>query len=104
MASETARVAFFVQIHSMHFAWKLGHDAAFLDWYLEGKGGALLNDLETISLDLRIHTPFDVGVEGVANGHLLLSPLPFFVALLLCLYRSRVERVAASLLVTEPGG
>lgn len=99
-----AFVAFFVQIHSMHFAWKLGHDAAFLDFYLQGKGGALLNDLETISLDLRIHTPIGIGVEGVADWLLLLSPLPFAVALLLHLYRSRVERLAASLLVTEPGG
>jgi hypothetical protein len=98
-----AFVAFFVQIHSMRFAWKLGHDPAFLEWYLEGKGGALMNDLETISLDLRIHTPMDVGVEGVAGWLLLLSPLPFVAALLLYLFRSRVERVAASLLVTEPG-
>ena len=98
-----AFVAFFVQIHSMRFAWKLGHDTAFLDWYLQGKGGALMNDLETISLDLRIHTPMGTGVEGVAGWLLLLSPLPFAVALLLYVFRARVERVAALLLATEPG-
>jgi hypothetical protein len=32
-----AFVAFFVQIHSTHFAWRLINDASFLDWYREGK-------------------------------------------------------------------
>ncbi len=75
-----AFIAFFVQIHSTHFAWKLLNDPAFLDWYREGKGGALMNDLEVIALDLQIWLGIAPGIEGVAKALLVFSIVPALVA------------------------
>lgn len=75
-----AFIAFFVQIHSMLFARRLLNDPDFLAWYREGKGGALMNDLEAIALDLHIHTPFNPGIEGVVRMLLVFSLLPIAVA------------------------
>jgi hypothetical protein len=75
-----AFVAFFVQIHSMAFAWRLMHDPDFLEWYREGKGG-LMNDLDSIAVDLHIHTPFNPGIIGVTRLLLLFSFVPIGVAL-----------------------
>jgi hypothetical protein len=75
-----AFAAFFVQIHSTHFFWKLLHDPAFLDWYREGKGGALMNDLEVIALDLQIWLNVGPGIEGVAKWMLAFSIVPTIVA------------------------
>jgi len=97
-----AFVAFFVQIHSMHFAWRLMHDAEFLDWYREGKGGALMNDLESIALDLQIRFGIQPGIEGVARMLLLFSFVPIGVALVWYFQRARWHRVLRSLL-TSPG-
>jgi hypothetical protein len=96
-----AFVAFFVQIHCMTFAWKLQHDAGFLAWYLAGKGGALMNDLETISLNLRLFTGVRPDVETVAGWLLLASPLPLAAAWALWRFRAHVRRLASSLLTTE---
>ena len=71
-----AFMAFFVQIHSTLFAWRLGHDAEFLSWYREGKGGALMNDLESIALDIQIRTGYAPGIEGVAKWLLIFSVMP----------------------------
>ena len=68
-----AFVAFFVQIHSTLFAWRLLHDDAFLGWYREGKGGALMNDLEVIALNLHIWTGWSPGIDGVARTLFVLS-------------------------------
>ncbi len=92
-----AFVAFFVQIHSMHFAWRLMHDADFLAWYREGKGGMLMNDLESIALDLHIHTPFNPGIIGTARLLLLFSFVPIAVALLWYFQRARWHRVLRAL-------
>jgi hypothetical protein len=92
-----AFVAFFVQIHSMAFAWKLTHDAGFLDWYRQGKGGALMNDLEVIALDLQIWLGLSPGIEGVAKGLLLFSVVPFVVALVWYFERARWHRVLRAL-------
>jgi len=37
----------------MMFAMRLRSDVDFLAWYREGKGGALMNDLEVVALDLK---------------------------------------------------
>ncbi|HEX7828295.1 MAG TPA: hypothetical protein VF787_01505 [Thermoanaerobaculia bacterium] len=76
-----AFVAFFVQIHSMHFAWKLINDPDFLAWYREGKGGALMNDLEVVALDLRIWLGIEMSIEGVAKALLFFSIVPAFIAI-----------------------
>jgi hypothetical protein len=75
-----AFTAFFVQIHSMHFAWKLLHDPDFLQWYREGKGGALMNDLEVVALDLQIWLGVQPGIEGVARALLVFSLVPSVIA------------------------
>jgi hypothetical protein len=92
-----AFVAFFVQINSMLFAWRLIHDPDFLAWYREGKGGMLMNDLEGIALDLHIHTPFNPGIEGVARMLLVFAFVPMIVALLWYLQRSRWHRMLRAL-------
>ena len=75
-----AFVAFFVQIEAMRFFWRLLHDPEMMATYREGKGGAFMNDLEVIALDLHIHTPFNPGIEGVARLMLLFSCVPIAVA------------------------
>lgn len=88
-----AFVAFFVQINSMSFAWRLMHDADFLAWYKEGKGGMLMNDLESIALDLHIHTPLNPGIIGVTRLLFLFGFLPIAVALIWYFQRSRWHRL-----------
>ncbi|HEX9985875.1 MAG TPA: M50 family metallopeptidase [Thermoanaerobaculia bacterium] len=90
-----AFVAFFVQIHSSGFAWRLTRDADFLSWYREGKGGALMNDLEVVALDLHIHTPLNPGIIGVARWLLVFSFVPTVVALLWYFQRRRWHRALA---------
>ena len=88
----------FVQIHTAVFAWKLGHDAGFREWYLEGKGGALMNDLESIALDLHIHTGIRTSVEGLAAFLLFLCVASFALAPLLVAGRRRLRPALASFL------
>lgn len=92
-----AFVAFFVQIHSTLFAWRLTHDAAFLDWYRQGKGGALMNDLEVVALDLHIWLDWRPGIEGLAKALLLFSVLPTVIALVWYFERARWHRVLRAL-------
>jgi hypothetical protein len=92
-----AFVAFFVQIHSTLFAWRLFHDSAFLAWYRKGKGGALMNDLESVALDLQIRFGWQPGIEGVAKMLLVFSVLPTVVALIWYFERARWHRVLRAL-------
>ncbi|MDX1582550.1 MAG: hypothetical protein R3338_03030, partial [Thermoanaerobaculia bacterium] len=92
-----AFVAFFVQIATMIFAWRLGHDPDFLAFYLEGKGGALMNDLEIIALNLHIYTPLNPGIEGLSNLLMLVSLVPIGIALLVYLKRRSLHRILRSL-------
>lgn len=92
-----AFVAFFVQIHSMAFALRLVSDRSFLSWYREGKGGALMNDLEVVALDLTIRFGLEPGIEGVARLLLAFSMLPICAALLWYVRRSRVHAMLRSL-------
>jgi len=94
-------VAFFVSIHSAHFAWRLRHDLEFLAWYREGKGGMLMNDLEAVALDIQIFTGARPGIAGVALALFIASFFPFVVALVLYRFRSKVNRFASSLLTAD---
>jgi hypothetical protein len=96
-----AFVAFFVQIHSMLFAWRLMHDAAFLAWYREGKGGALMNDLEVVALDLQIWLRMTAQIEDVARWLFVFSFVPIAVGLLWYFQRARWHRVLKALRTAE---
>jgi hypothetical protein len=96
-----AFMAFFVQIHSTLFAWRLGHDADFLSWYREGKGGALMNDLESIALDIQIRTGYAPGIEGVAKWLLIFSVMPTVIALIWYFERARWHQVLRALRTAE---
>lgn len=92
-----AFIAFFVQINSMTFAWRLMHDPDFLAWYKEGKGGAAMNDLEVVALDLNIYAKLNPGIVGVARMLLVFSFVPITVALIWYFQRARWHRVMRSL-------
>ncbi|MGZ5445746.1 MAG: hypothetical protein ACXWLY_31585 [Thermoanaerobaculia bacterium] len=96
-----AFVAFFVQIHSTLFAWRLIRDPQFLDWYREGKGGALMNDLEVIALDLQIWLGYAPQIEGVAKMLLVFSVLPVVIALVWYFERARWHRLLRALRTVE---
>lgn len=96
-----AFVAFFVQIHSVMFALRLRNDPEFLSWYREGKGGALMNDLELVAADLNIYLRINLGIEGVAALLLLFSFIPIAVALLWYLKRSLCHSLADSFIRAE---
>jgi hypothetical protein len=96
-----AFVAFFVQIHSMLFALRLMNDPDFMAWYREGKGGALMNDLEVVALDLQIHMGINPGIEGVAKLLLLFSFIPIAAGLVWYFERARWHRVLRSLRTAE---
>jgi hypothetical protein len=92
-----AFVAFFVQIHSTLFAWRLLRDPDFVAWYREGKGGMLMNDLEQIALDLQIHLGIAPGLEGVTRMLLVFSVVPSVIALAWYFQRARWHRVLRAL-------
>lgn len=87
-----AFAAFFVQIHSMGFAWRLAHDPDFLAAYREGKGGALMNDLEVVALDLNIYLGWNPGIVRVAKLLFAFSFLPMAIALVWYFQRARWHR------------
>jgi membrane protein CcdC involved in cytochrome C biogenesis len=97
-----AFAAFFVQMQTMHFAWKLRNDDAFLSWYREGKGGAMMNDLEVVALDLKIWTGVSLDIEQVAGWLLAFSLIPVALAVLMYVYRERVNAFLGSLLLLDP--
>ena len=92
-----AFVAFVVQMITMRFLWQLRSDDVFLAGYKEGKGGALMNDLEIVALNLHIHTPFNPGIQGLAGLLLFFSLMPMTVAVLWFLYRRRCHRLLTRL-------
>ena len=92
-----AFIAFFVQIHSTLFAWRLINDPDFMSWYREGKGGALMNDLEVVALNLQIYLGINPGIIGVTKMLLLFSVMPTVVALVWYFERARWHRVLRGL-------
>jgi hypothetical protein len=97
-----AFAAFFVLLQTVTFAWKLRSDAGFLSWYREGKGGALMNDLEVIALDIKIWTGAEVDIVQVAGWLLAVSLVPALLAVTAWVYRARVNAFARSLLLLDP--
>jgi len=95
-----AFVAFFVQIYGMQFALRLMSDADFLAWYQEGKGGAIMNDLEVVALNLHIHTPLNPGIKGVAAFLFAFSFVPIGVAVAWYFNREKARRLWSA--VAEP--
>ena len=93
-----AFAAFFVLLHTIQFAISLRSDPDFLEWYREGKGGALMNDLEVVSLNLKIYLGVDISIQGLATLLLLFAFVPIAVAVLWYLRRDRMERVVEGLL------
>lgn len=82
-----AFAAFFVQIQTLRFAWRLRHDADYLAAYREGKGGALMSDLEVVALDVKIWTGASVDIPQVA-GWLMFAALAVpAAAMLLYVFR-----------------
>jgi hypothetical protein len=96
-----AFIAFFVQIHSIAFALRLRSDPDFLAWYRLGKGGMLMNDLESIALDLRIHFGTRSTIESVAGALLFLPVVLLAISLVWYFYRAHVHRLIRDLLVLE---
>lgn len=97
-----AFVAFFVTINSIGFARQLRNDPDFLAWYREGKGG-MLNDLEHIALDTRLHMgAVNTDIPNVAAWLMVFSVIPFAVVLFWYFNRERCQRTLAELLKTEP--
>jgi hypothetical protein len=92
-----AFMAFFVQIHSTLWTWRLLNDDGVMDEYRRGKGGALMNDLEVIAVNLQIYLGYNPGIDGVARWLLLFSVLPTAVALVWYFERARWHRVLRSL-------
>jgi hypothetical protein len=91
----------FVLMHTMKFAWRLRHDAEVLAAYGEGKGGALMNDLEAIALDIKIWTGVSMDVPEVAGWLLFFALSAAATAIMLYVFRRQVEELARSLLVLE---
>jgi hypothetical protein len=86
-----AAVSFFVAIHSFHFGWKLRNDQGFLADYLQGIGGALMNDLESLSLDLYNFTGVKLSVPDLAGWLMLFSVLAPTIAIGLFALRRRAS-------------
>ena len=93
-----AFLGFFVAIHTMLFARRLIRDPDFLAWYREGKGGALMNDLESIVLDLHIWTGKALTIEDAARALLVVAVVALGAALALGALRHRLRQLASSLL------
>jgi len=93
-------IAFFMQFSSWIFALDLIRDSDFLEIYKQGKGGALMNDLEVIALNLRIYLGIEATIPGLAKLLLLFSFVPLSVAFWLALRHERIEAAIESL-VTE---
>lgn len=93
-----AIVAFFVQFSSWIFAIRLIRDREFLGLYQEGKGGALMNDLEVVALNLKIYLGMNATIQSLAKLLFVLSFVPMSVAFWLALRHDRVEQTIESLL------
>ena len=96
-----AFAAFFVQMQTLRFAWRLRHDDAFLADYVAGKGGAMMNDLEVIALDVKIWTGASMDIREVAGWLVFLALAVPIAAILLYVFRPRVHAAWHSLLVIE---
>jgi hypothetical protein len=78
-----AIVAFFALFKIWIFASGLMGDQEILDSYMRGKGGAMMNDLEVIALNLKIYLGIGATVTGLAKLLILFSPIPYVLAFVL---------------------
>lgn len=99
-----AFVAFFIEINMILFCLDLMHNQDFLEDYRRGKGGMLMHDIDAISADLTIHTPWHPSIQGLAFLLLLFSFVPMTVAVLWHLRRRQVYRVITSLYAPQADG
>ena len=101
-----ALVAFFVQFDSWVFALRLIRDQDFLEWYEAGKGGALMNDLQLIALNLKIYLGIDATTQTVAKLLLFFSlfplPIAYWLAIRWSSERTRATPVSISRAETAP--
>ena len=80
------------------------HDQDFLEVYKQGKGGMLMHDVDSVSADLIIHTPWHPSIQTLAFLLLLFSFATMAAAVLLWVSRDEVERVIMSLNGPEADG
>ena len=99
-----AFVAFFIEINMIFFCLDLMHDQDFLEVYKQGKGGMLMHDVDSVSADLTIHTPWHPSIQALAFLLLLFSFVPMTIALFLYLRRDQVQRVITSLGAPQADG
>lgn len=97
-----AFAAFFVQLQTLRFAWRLRHDDVFLADYVAGKGGAMMNDLEVIALDVKTWTGVSTDIREVAGLLVFLALVVPSAAILLYVFRRHVRDAWRSLLVLDP--
>lgn len=93
-----ALIAFFVQFDSWIFAMRLMRDQDFLEWYQQGKGGALMNDLEVVALNLKIYLGLDTTIQSMAKLLFVFSFVPLSAAFFLAMRHERVEAVMDELI------
>jgi hypothetical protein len=96
-----AFAAFFVQMQTLRFAWGLRHDDAFLAEYVAGKGGAMMNDLEVIALNVKIWTGASMDIREVAGWLVFLALVAPLSAILLYVFRKQAHDAWHSLLVLD---
>src|SRR5436190_17862293 len=99
-----AFLACFLEINMIRFCLALMHDQDFLEVYRQGKGGALMHDVDAVSSDLIIHTGWHPSIQTLAFLLLLFSFVPMILAVLLYLRRGDVQRVVTSLYVVQADG
>ncbi|ANM31289.1 hypothetical protein ABI59_19485 [Acidobacteria bacterium Mor1] len=87
----------FVLLQTGSFAWRLRSDAGFLQDYMGGKGGALMNDLELIALDVRIWLAVESDVPGLAGLLILCTIVSLVLAVASGLFAERLALVFRSL-------
>lgn len=95
-----AIIAFYTEFHVWTFLIQLTRSQEFLAHYKEGKGGALMNDLEIVALNLKIYLGMDATIQSVAKLIFVFSFIPFGLACWLALRHERVEE-AVEELITE---
>ena len=99
-----AFIAFFIQFNMISFCLDLMHDQDILEVYKQGKGGMLMHDIDSISADLIIHTPWHPSIQALARLLLLLSFAPLMIAVVLYFRRASWSRVITSLYAPQADG
>ena len=75
-----AVIAFFSLFKVWIFSMGLIRDREILDEYMKGKGGAMMNDLDVIAVNLKIYLGIGATVQGLAKLLLVFSVVPYAIA------------------------